>query len=105
MVDFFRTVPPRRFPLGRVVITPNAQLALDRVGLSIDAVIDRHARGDWGRVDATDRAANDRATASPDGMILSCYELPSATGDATVELWVITDPGREVTTVLTPDEY
>ena len=44
------------FPLGRVLATPGA---LDRYGLQqLAQHFARHARGDWGDLDAHDRAAN-----------------------------------------------
>ncbi len=60
----------------------------------------RHARGDWGDLDAHDAAANRRAVLAGDARVLSAYRLP--TGE---RLWILTEADRSCTTVLRPDEY
>lgn len=92
-------VPPHLLPvpLGQVVATPAALGVLAQPDMV--AALRRHASGDWGEVDAHDRAANDDALR--DGTrLLSAYE--SATG---TRFWVITEADRSVTTVLLPDDY
>jgi hypothetical protein len=96
--------PDPRFRLGRVVATPGALDALRRAGQSPWEFLVRHVAGDWGEVDADDRAANDRAV-KDGGRILSAYRL--GTGGT---LWVVTeaedDRGhRAATTCLLPEEY
>ncbi len=59
----------------------------------------RHATGDWGELDAEDRAANGRAVATGE-RILSAYTL--TTGE---QLWIITEADRGATTMLLPREY
>lgn len=93
-----------KFGFGRVVATPGAASALREAGQSPWEFLCRHLAGDWGGVDADDRAANDQAL-KDGGRILSCYSLKS--GD---EIWVVTeaedDHGRRAsTTVLLPGEY
>jgi hypothetical protein len=53
----------------------------------------RHLAGDWGDLDANDRAANDHALRHRPGRLLSTYELPGDLAVATTEqqLWGITD--------------
>ena len=106
-----------RFPLGRVMATPGAQHAFalaevyrghgarrtgaeSTVTESLAAsLLARHVAGDWGDVDAEDRAANERAL--KDGSrLLSAYELP--TGE---RVWIITEADRSATTLLLPHEY
>jgi hypothetical protein len=95
-----------KFDAGTVYLTGGAQTALERIASGTEIVIQllaRHMAGDWGEIDASDRAMNDRAV-NDGNMILSSYRLP----DQTV-LWIISDPtdaaGQRVTTVLLPEEY
>jgi len=62
------------------------------------AALGRHVRGDWGDVDAEDRAANDRALREGT-RVLSSYRAGG------VKFWVITEADRSATTVLLPSEY
>ena len=84
-------------PLGRIVATPAALGAVSQP--DIVAALRRHAVGDWGEIDAHDRAANDDALKSNE-RILSVYR--SATGTT---FWVLTEADRSATTVLLPDDY
>ena len=88
---------PVRVPLGRTVATPAALAALSQA--DIVAALRRHAAGDWGEVDADDRAANDDALKFG-GRLLSAYR-----SEAGVTFWVITEADRSVTTVLLPADY
>lgn len=92
-------VPPHLLPvpLGQVVATPAAFDILTQP--DILAALRRHSSGDWGEVDADDKAANDAAL--QDGTrLLSAYE--SADG---VKFWIITEADRSSTTVLLPEDY
>lgn len=62
--------------------------------------IARHARGDWGIVDADDKRANDDAL-KVGARLLSAYMLR----DGTTKIWIITEADRSATTILLPDEY
>ena len=86
-----------RFELGRVLITRSAEEALapDDVWLALS----RHARGDWGDLDAHDRRQNEQALRHG-GRLFSAYRL----GDGT-RVWVITEGDRSATTVLLPEDY
>jgi len=92
------------FTPGRVVATPAALEALEQLGQSIWELLIRHLAGDWGVVDAHDKAANDQAL--KDGSrLLSVYILQ--TGE---KIWLITEAkdgngNRAATTALLPDEY
>ena len=87
------------FPLGRVLATPGALHALQTANAEPLHYLARHAAGDWGDLDAEDRAANERALCTGE-RILSAYQL--ADGQ---RLWVITEADRSATTILFPDEY
>jgi hypothetical protein len=95
------------FSLGRVVATPAALAALEKVGKAPIDYIQRHARGDWGEaLCEEDKQAN--AQALKDGTrLLSAYLLPDQT-----KIWIITDGvinpdtgERYATTVLLPEDY
>jgi hypothetical protein len=89
--------------LGRVVA--NAAVAAAVHHSLITALLDRHATGDWGDLDADDKAANEEAARTGDGRLFSSY--------ANAEhgtIWVITNDIRgegdgPITTVLFPDDY
>lgn len=83
------------FSLGRVVSTPGA---LESIGQHMLAGLARHARADWGDVDAEDKQANDDAMKNG-GRLLSVYK------HGETKYWIITEADRSVTTVLLPDEY
>ncbi len=96
------------FSLGRVVATPGALAALEKVGKDPLEYLQRHATGkDWGEALCDeDKEAN--AEALKDGTrLLSAYLLPDET-----KLWIVTsgvvnpDTGeRYATTLLLPEEY
>jgi len=90
--------------LGQIVATPGALVALAAADTSPSTLLQRHASGDWGDLDAHDRAAND--TALCDGSrLLSAYTVAEG-----VKVWIITeaaddDGHRAATTLLLPEEY
>lgn len=94
-----------KFSLGRVVITPEAQALLDDVGarrkglLLGNTLLERHAAGDWGDVDAEDKRSNDNAVTAGE-RLHSSYEL-----EPNVDIWIITEADRSVTTILLPSNY
>jgi hypothetical protein len=94
-----------KFQMGKIVATPRAVSALEEAGQSPWEFLTLHMAGNWGTVDADDKAANDNALR--DGSrLLSAYRL----NNTAVKIWVITeaedDHGhRESTTLLLPDEY
>lgn len=92
-------IPPSLLPvpLGQVVATPAALGVLTQP--DIVAALRRHASGDWGDVDAHDRAANDDALKAGE-RLLSVYRSANGT-----TFWVITEADRSATTVLLPSDY
>lgn len=83
--------------LGAVVTTQGAHNALS--GDDMGSAITRHSQGDWGDVDAEDKAANERALVEG-ARLLSVYHDASGT-----KFYVITEADRSVTTILLPSEY
>jgi hypothetical protein len=85
------------FPLGNVVITPNA---LDQLSpADIQRGLQRHQAGDWGELGEEDRQEND--TALRTGLrLLSAYQAGRG-----VTFWIITEADRSVTTLLMPADY
>ncbi len=90
--------------LGQIVATPGALVALAATNTSHSTLLSRHASGDWGDLDAHDRATNDAALR--DGSrLLSAYTVAEG-----VTVWIITeatdeDGHRAATTLLLPEEY
>lgn len=93
------TLPGARLPLGRLLATPAAINALQTADVSIFALVNRHARGDWGDVSAEDRQHNDLAAIAGE-RVLSSYSLPNGQ-----TVWLITECDRSITTILLPEDY
>jgi hypothetical protein len=87
------------FTLGKIVATPGALEALGRSGHSPGEFLTKHARGEWGELDAHDTEAN-KAALRDGSRILSNYS--TRCGDV---IWIITEADRSSTCLLTPDEY
>ena len=96
------TASDLRVPLGRLLATPAALRLLDVHEIDLLTLLSRHARGDWGDVDAGDARANDAAVCRG-GRLISAYVLASTRERPRV--WVITEADRSATTVLLPEEY
>lgn len=90
-----------KFELGRVLATPGA---LDSImGERINDCLGRHQAGDWGVIDAEDKASNDAALF--DGTrLLSAYPIVESNPEGG-KFWIITEADRSSTTVLLPSEY
>lgn len=85
------------FPLGRVVITPNA---LDQLtSADIQHGLQRHQAGDWGDLGEEDWQENDDACRAGQ-RLLSSYRSGGG-----VTFWIITESDRSATTLLMPDDY
>ncbi|KFG95526.1 hypothetical protein GQ56_0119770 [Burkholderia paludis] len=88
-----------QLPLGKLIATPAALHALQAADVSVYHLVNRHARHDWGDLCEADRQQNEIAAANG-ARIPSCYTLPNQ-----VQVWIITEADRTVTTVLLPEEY
>ena len=84
------------FPLGQVVITPNA-LATVPKPVILDG-LQRHAAGDWGQLPAEDAELNNVSLVDG-GRLFSAY------GEGPQRFWIITESDRSATTILMPEDY
>jgi hypothetical protein len=85
------------FPLGNVVITPNALEQLSPADVQLG--LQRHQAGDWGDLGEEDWMENDKALRT--GLrLLSSYRSGGG-----VTFWIITESDRSATTLLMPDDY
>jgi hypothetical protein len=86
------------FPMGKVLITPGAQSALQCCQISPLDLLARHQCLDAGALCPEDQLANERALANGDRLFsaYSYYEFV---------IWIITEADRSITTLLLPEEY
>ena len=88
-----------RFTLGRTLITPGAEEALQIAGQTATEFLRRHMSGDWGELSDEDVRENEFSL--KEGLrLLSAYQ----TGKGQ-KLWIITEADRSATTILLPSEY
>lgn len=85
------------FPTGTIVLTRAAWNEL--AWADVEAALKRHIHGDWGELDADDRALNDRSLARGN-RLLSVYRDAKGT-----RFWIITEADRSSTTVLLSEDY
>jgi hypothetical protein len=85
------------FPLGQILITPNAQATLHPQ--DIFQALARHARGDWGDCDPEDAELN-TCSIKDGSRIFSVYHDRQQ-----MKFWIITEAGRHATTILLPEDY
>jgi hypothetical protein len=86
-----------RFPLGQLLITPNAQSRLHPT--DVFSALSRHAAGNWGQLGKQDRQENDLS-------LEQGFRLLSAYRDRFgIRFWIITDAERCATTILLPEDY
>ena len=85
-----------KFPLGRLVATPNALEHIPQPEML--SALGRHLVGDWGQMTVADFEANELALLE-DSRLFSVYRTANG-----VKFWIITEADRSVTTVLLPDE-
>lgn len=88
------------FELGKITMTPSAISVIAGFKVPIGDLLDRHERGDYGDVSEVDWRENTLALL-PESVerIMSVYSIE------TEKLWVITDPDRKVTTLLTEEDF
>lgn len=87
-----------RFNPGRCFATPAAIAICEQYQIVPFSLVGRHIMGDHGQVEQD--SLDDNIVAGYDGeRVMSAYRFGADT------IWVITDPGHETTTLLTPDEY
>lgn len=88
------------FELGNITMTPAAISIIAKFKVPIGDLLDRHEKGDYGDVSEVDWRENTLALL-PESVerIMSVYSVE------TEKLWIITDPDRKVTTLLTEDDF
>lgn len=88
------------FELGQITMTPSAISIIANFKVPIGDLLDRHQRGDYGDVSELDWRENTLALL-PESIerVMSVYSV------GTEKLWVITDPDRKVTTLLTEEDF
>ena len=87
----------RLFPLGQTVITRTAESVLNPEDIFVS--LRRHAAGDWGDVCPEDKAENELS-------LKEGFRLLSAYTDRNgIKFWIITEAGRQATTILLPEDY
>ena len=89
-----------KFPFGQVVATQGAAALLERETQTANEFLERHGKGDWGKLSEHDRKMNDQGLANGDDRLMSVYDTKSGE-----KLWIITEWDRSVTTLLLPTEY
>jgi hypothetical protein len=88
------------FELGKITMTPSAISIIASFKVPIGDLLDRHQRGDYGEVTEKDWRENTLALL-PESVerVMSVYSAGNQ------KLWIITDPDRNVTTLLTEEDF
>jgi len=88
------------FELGNITMTPKAISIIAKFKVPIGDLLDRHEKGDYGEVSEVDWRENTLALL-PESIerIMSVYNVE------TEKLWIITDPDRKLTTLLTEEDF
>lgn len=88
------------FELGKITMTPSAISIIAKFKVAIGDLLDRHERGDYGEVSEVDWRENTLALL-PESVerVMSVYTVGAK------KLWIITDPDRQVTTLLTEEDF
>lgn len=98
-----REVPDEhQFALGEVGVTAAAAKIVDETHLK--AILKQHVAGDWGAVDPADKKTNDLGVGSDHRptdrtRLMSVYHIDKQV------IWVFTEAGHHVTTVMLPEDY
>lgn len=88
--------------LGKIVMTRGIAARMDnwQFKLGVENALKSYVAHNWGLVSEESKEMNKKALYSKDS-IMGVYEIMG--GSETI--WIMTDPGHEVTTILFPDEY
>ena len=92
-------VPPAKFRLGKLLITPGAQAAITESKQSPWDFIVRHMACDFGNVCDEDKRLNLEAVTTGE-RILSTYKTTLG-----ADIWVLTEADRSATVCLLASEY
>jgi hypothetical protein len=88
------------FELGKITMTPAAISIITHLKVPVGELLNRHERGDYGEISEMDWRENTLAL-QPESVerVMSVYSV------GTKKLWIITDPDRKVTTLLTEEDF
>ena len=89
-----------RTPIGRYAGALSSVRADDLAAIPIRALVERNPSVDWGDLDDYDKRQNDAALESGEDRLFSSYQVAPG-----LQLWIITEWDRSVTTLLLPSEY
>ena len=87
--------------IGRLVATRSIAVKIrekEYLAMGIAEALERYRKHDWGEASEDSKRMNDEALTTKDD-ILGVYTI----GDE--KIWIMTDAGHEVTTILLPDDY
>lgn len=59
--------------LGNVSLSPKAGLVIDDADVTLNSLLDRHRKGDWGSVSPDEEGMNINAINDGEGVVLSQY--------------------------------
>lgn len=90
-----------KFHLGIITGSAAASARLHQAGIQAAELLMRHALGDHGELEMSERAANKSAILAGYGRIISIYRI----GDDAQEILVLTEADRSVTTLFVPEEW
>ena len=86
------------FSIGAIVATPGAVKTIEEYKIDWLTLLHRHVTSDWGDIEEADKKENDLS-------VQKGFRSLSAYGRGKERLWIITEAGRSVTTILRPEEY
>ena len=90
-----------KFPMGMVTGSAAAGALLHQAGVQATELLMRHALGDHGEVEASERDANRSSILAGYGRIISIYRI----GNDAQEIIVLTEANRSLTTLFVPEEW
>ncbi|UXS01880.1 hypothetical protein [Agrobacterium tumefaciens] len=97
---FLSVVPQPRFLTGQLVMTAGVDELVHQGRLNPGRYLARHLSADWGDLDDSDWQSNDTALRTGEDRLFSSYQV-----EPDLNLWIITEWDRSVTTLLLPSEY
>lgn len=96
-----------KFETGRIVITSQVdQLMEEDISFRkfVQLSVGRFLWGDWGDVSEEDQARNEQAVKNGE-RIFASYAKHGLTDGEKYRIWIITEAGRILTTIMFPYEY
>jgi hypothetical protein len=90
-----------KFHMGMVTGSAAAGALLQQADIQASELLVRHALGDHGEIEMSERAANKSAIITGYGRIVSIYRI----GKYAEEIVVMTEADRSITTLFVPEEW